>query len=127
MIYLAQAEQIHKILIDRFGGSHGIRNQGALLSALSRPFQTFDGKELYVTPIQKAAALIESILVNHPFIDGNKRTGYVLMRLLLIENSYDIQASQDEKYQFVVRIASGKSNFNDIVYWLERYTKKSDS
>lgn len=107
MIYLAQAEQIHKILIDRFGGSHGIRNQGALLSALSRPFQTFDGKELYVTPIQKAAALIESILVNHPFIDGNKRTGYVLMRLLLIENSYDIQASQDEKYQFVVRIASG--------------------
>jgi len=127
MIYLAQAEQIHKILIDRFGGSHGIRNQGALLSALSRPFQTFDGKELYVTPIQKAAALIESILVNHPFIDGNKRTGYVLMRLLLIENSYDIQAGQDEKYQFVVRIASGKSNFNDIVYWLERYTKKSDS
>ena len=127
MIYLAQAEQIHKILIDRFGGSHGIRNQGALLSALSRPFQTFDGKELYVTPIQKAAALIESILINHPFVDGNKRTGYVLMRLLLIENSYDIQASQDEKYQFVVRIASGKSNFNDIVYWLERYTKKSDS
>lgn len=124
MINLSQVEQIHKILIDQFGGSHGVRDYSTLSSALARPYSTFDGKELYTTAIQKAAALIESILINHPFVDGNKRTGYVLMRLLLIENSLDIHASQNEKYQFVNRIASGKSNFNDIIYWLEHHTGK---
>ena len=105
-------------------GSPGIRDEKLLESALSRPFQTFDGKELYSTPIQKAGALFESILVNHPFIDGNKRTGYVLMRLLLIQSGLDIKAGEEEKYQFVIRVASGKSNYNDIIYWLEHFTKK---
>lgn len=127
MITLNQVEQIHKILIDQFGGSHGVRDYGTLSSALSRPYSTFDGNELYPTAIQKAAALIESILINHPFVDGNKRTGYVLMRLLLIEHSLDINATQDEKYQFVIRIASSKSNFNDIIYWLEHHIKKNNS
>jgi len=103
MISLSQVDQIHKILIDQFGGSHGIRDYGTLSSALSRPYSTFDGKELYSTPIQKAAAFIESILINHPFVDGNKRTGYVLMRLILIEHGLDISATQDEKYQFVIQ------------------------
>jgi len=127
MIRLSQVDQIHKILIDQFGGSHGIRDYGTLSSALSRPYSTFDGKELYSTPIQKAAAFIESILINHPFVDGNKRTGYVLMRLILIEHGLDISATQDEKYQFVIRIASGKSNFNDIIYWLEHHIDKNNS
>ncbi len=127
MISVRQVEEIHKILIDQFGGSHGVRDYGSLSSALSRPFQTFDDKELYPTPIEKAAALIESILINHPFVDGNKRTGYVLMRLLLIQHSFDIEASQDEKYQFVISIASGKSNFSDIVYWLQYHIKKNNS
>jgi death-on-curing protein len=126
MITLNQVEQIHKILIDQFGGSHGIRDHGTLLSALSRPFQTFDGKDLYPSAIQKAAAFIESILINHPFVDGNKRTEYVLMRLLLIEYGLDINASQADKYQFVIWIASGKSNFNDIVYWLESHTRENN-
>ncbi len=124
MITPEQANQIHKILIDTFGGSHGIRDYNALSSALSRPYQTFDGKELYSGTIQKAAALIESILRNHPFVDGNKRTGYVLMRLLLIENNSDIGATQEEKYQFVIEIATGKSGFNDIVYWLKHHVQK---
>ena len=72
MITLSQVEQIHKILIDKFGGSHGVRDYGTLSSALSRPYSTFDSQELYPTTIQKAAALIESILINHPFVDGNK-------------------------------------------------------
>jgi death on curing protein len=127
MITLSQVEQIHKILIDQFGGSHGIREHGRLSSALSRPYQTFDGKELYPGAVQKAAALIESILINHPFVDGNKRTGYVLLRLLLIDHGLDITATQNEKYEFVIRIASGKTNFEEIVYWLERHTGKKKS
>ena len=123
MISIKEAEQIHKILIDTFGGAHGIRDLSALESALSRPFQTFDDKELYPTAIDKAAALAESILNNHPFIDGNKRTGYVLMRLFLLQNGQDINATQVEKYEFVISIASGKIRFEEIVSWLEKHSK----
>ncbi len=84
MILLEEAEEIHQMLITAFGGSHGTRDKHSLSSALATPYQTFESKELYPAPIEKAASLIESILVNHPFVDGNKRTGYVLMRMLLI-------------------------------------------
>ena len=68
--------------------------------------------------IYKASALIESILINHPFIDGNKRTGYVAMRSFLISNGLDIDATQEEKYEFVINIASGKIRLEDISEWL---------
>jgi death-on-curing protein len=122
MISIRDAVQIHKILIDTFGGAHGIRDISALESALKRPFQTFDNKELYPTAIDKAAALAESILNNHPFIDGNKRTGYVLMRFFLLQNGRDINATQQDKYDFVIGIASGKIRFEEIVTWLERHS-----
>lgn len=122
MIPISEVEQLHKILIDNFGGSHGIRDKEALSSALARPFQTFDNKDLYVSVIQKASSLIESILINHPFIDGNKRTGYTLLRLFLLQNGYDIKASQDNKYEFVINIASGILKFDGIVEWLNTNT-----
>jgi death-on-curing protein len=75
MISVSEAIYIHDILIERFGGSTGIRDVGLLESALARPFQTFNGVDLYPESIEKAAALIESILNNHPFVDGNKRIG----------------------------------------------------
>jgi len=62
---------------------------------------TFDQNELYPSPIDKAAALIESLISNHPFIDGNKRIGYVLLRYFLLENDLDIKATQSEKFDFV--------------------------
>ena len=74
MINLEIAVEIHDKSIEVYGGGQGIRDEGSLLSALARPFQTFDSNEFYPTPIDKAASLIESILINHPFIDGNKRT-----------------------------------------------------
>ena len=111
MISVKEAEEIHKILIEAFGGSHGLRDKAGLDSALARPFQTFGNNDLYPTSVHKAAALIESLLVNHPFIDGNKRTGYVLMRIFLIDNGLDINATQEEKYNFVLNIASGKTKF----------------
>jgi death-on-curing protein len=83
--------------------------------------------DIYPSILEKAAALIESILINHPFIDGNKRSGYVLMRLLLLQNGYDVKASQQEKYDFVISIASGQLKFEDIVNWLENNTVRSKS
>ena len=124
MIPIKEVEQLHRILIDKFGGAHGIRDNSALESALARPFQTFDKKELYPSVTEKAAALMESILINHPFIDGNKRTGYTLLRLFLLQNRIDITASQANKYEFVIDIASGTLNYEGIVSWLTLNTQK---
>lgn len=122
MITLSEVEEIHKTLIETFGGANGTRDVFALESAIGRPYQTFDNTELHPTALHKAAALIESILINHPFIDGNKRTGYVLARILLIENGFDIRASQEEKYKWVISIASGQIKFEEIIEWLNRHT-----
>ncbi len=78
MKYLS-AEQvlfIHSRLIDETGGSHGIRDTGLLQAAVERPKATFGGKDLYPDIFYKAAALLESLIKNHPFIDGNKRTAW---------------------------------------------------
>ena len=126
MISVSEAIYIHDILIERFGGSTGIRDVGLLESALARPFQTFNGVDLYPESIEKAAALIESILNNHPFVDGNKRIGYVIMRLFIIECGKDINANQNEKYDFVIRIASGELDFNGICDWIRTYIKEKN-
>ena len=123
MISIEDVLNIHEFLINKFGGSHGIRDQNLLSSALARPFQTFDKEDLYKTSSEKAAALIESIVSNHPFIDGNKRIGWVLMRLYLMENGMVINASQAEKYNFVISIASKKLPFEEIVNWIEKHTE----
>lgn len=92
MIDLKTVESIHNILIEKFGGGKGIREKGALESAIARPYSTFDQKDLYPTTIEKAAAIFESIIINHPFVDGNKRSAYVLMRLILMKDNLDIVA-----------------------------------
>jgi len=117
------ALKIHDLLIEKFGGSRGIRDRSLLDSALMRPFQTFEGKLLYPSFIEQSAAIIESIVKNHPFNDGNKRTGYTLMRLHLLNNGLDINATENEKYEFVISIASGQIEFNQIKAWIEKNIK----
>jgi death-on-curing protein len=119
MIDIKDVLNIHNILIDKFGGSKGIRDIGLLESAINRPFATFDNKDLYPTPTEKAAAILESILINHPFLDGNKRTAYVLMRLILLENGLDISSDQDEKYLMIIDASIGKLRFENIRDWIQ--------
>lgn len=123
MIQLGEVEKIHDILIGKFGGAKGIRDSAILESAIGRPFQTFDGIDLYPHPIEKAAAIFESIISNHPFIDGNKRTAYVLLRLLLKEHKLDIVVDKNEKYRFVISAAKGELTFEEIKSWIERNAK----
>jgi death-on-curing protein len=123
MISIEDAFKIHLVLAEKFGGAIGIRDKNLLESALSRPYQTFDKKELYKSPIEKAAALIESMINNHPFLDGNKRFGYVSMRLLLLEAGLDIDVPEDEKYDFIIGIAKGELKFPDICDWIKKNLK----
>jgi len=126
MIEVTEVILLHKTLIDNFGGSHGLRDAAALESALARPFQRFDDKELYPAVLEKAAALVESVLINHPFLDGNKRIGYALFRIFLAINDIEITASTDNKYEFIIDIASGVLKFEGIVKWLESHSCKKN-
>jgi len=120
MIAPGDVIKIHNILIDKFGGIKGIRDSGALEAALSRPYVTFDAKELYLAVTDKASAVFESLIINHPFIDGNKRIAYVLMRLILLEGGLDITASESEKYNFVISVTTGELRIDGIKDWLEK-------
>ena len=82
MISIDEVLQIHEILIEGFGSSNGVSDNNLLQSAIARPFKTFEHNDLYPTTIDKPAALIESVINNHPFVDGNKRAGLLLMMLL---------------------------------------------
>jgi death-on-curing protein len=121
MIDINEVEIIHDILIEKFGGAKGIRDKEILESSINRPYQTFDGQELYLTPVDKAAAIFESIISNHPFIDGNKRTAYVLMRLVLKESNMDIDSTlgPDQRYDFVIKAAKGELTFDQIKTWIQ--------
>ncbi len=122
MILVADILQVHEILIEKYGGGNGVRDLGSLESAIAKPFQTFDGNDLYETIFEKAAALSESIIINHPFIDGNKRTGFVSM-ISFVENAgYILNASQDEAYDFTIKISTGQKRFEEIVEWLKQNT-----
>lgn len=123
MISVEQALKIHTTAVEKFGGANGVRDIGGLESALARPFQTFGGEDLYPAIFEKAAAIGESLIMNHPFVDGNKRTGYLLMEALLRYEDYKITASDENLYNFVINISTGFISFEEIVEWLKLNTK----
>ena len=114
---------IHARLIAETGGEHGVRDLGFLQSAVARPMSTFDGEELYQDIHKKAAALMESLINNHPFVDGNKRTGIASAAMFLRVNGYSLTVSDAEMESFVLAVASGKQSLESIVEWLKTYTK----
>ena len=126
MTDIRTVERIHNILIDRFGGSKGIRDEASLKSALARPYATFDQKDLYPGTIDKAAALFESMIINQPFVDGNKRISYVLMRLIMLEGNLDIDASQEEKFKFVLSASKGEIRYPEIKEWITNNSSRKN-
>jgi death-on-curing protein len=118
MIDIRTVEFLHNQIIDQFGGKKGIRDESLLQSALARPYATFDQIDLYPEPYDKATAIFESLIINHPFTDGNKRIAYVMMRLTLNNAGWDIQADQEEKYKMVIEASQGKIRFEEIKAWL---------
>ncbi len=105
---------IHNQVVQLHGGANGVRDMSGLESAIARPYQTFAGNFLYPSCFEKAAAIGESIIMNHPFVDGNKRTGYVLMEVLLRLEGFRITSSDEELYQFVIDISTGAKRLRKL-------------
>jgi len=95
-----------------------------LESAIARPQATFDRKDLYPDIFTKAAALGTSIIANHPFVDGNKRTAYLSMRIFLNLNGYDLKALLEEKHDFIMRMANGTIDDKKVAIWLKHHSRK---
>ena len=124
MIDLQEVEKYHNDLIDQYGGSKGIRDIGGLEAALARPYMTFDQHDLYPTTIDKATAVFESLIINHPFIDGNKRIAYLLLRLTLRIENITMIALQKEKYDMAIAASMGHINFDQIKDWITAHSIK---
>lgn len=116
---LGEILYIHDSIIRDSGGSHGIRNQGGLESALALPRQAFGETELYPSIIDKAAILCFSIVKNHPFVDGNKRVGHAAMETFLVLNGMEVSADVDEQEQIFLNLASGKMTREEFLLWLQ--------
>lgn len=122
----AQVLFIHEALINATGGAHGVRDVDALEAAVGRPRAGLEDRELYPTSFTKAAALFQSLIVNHPFIDGNKRTGVTAAGLFLELNGWHLIAPPDELEDYAVQIATDAPTVAGIAAWLERYSRRSE-
>lgn len=112
---------LHRRAIHQAGGSAGIRDLGALESAVAQPLMAFGGADLYPTIEDKACALCYSIVSNHPFVDGNKRTGHAAMETFLVLNGREIRATVDEQEQVILAVASGRLGRDGLVAWLRAH------
>jgi len=115
---------VHTELVRRYGGSHGIRDQGLLESATFRPQASAFGEDAYPTLFEKCAVLGYSLIKNHPFIDGNKRTGFAAMHLMLLINGYDLTSISKEEVAMAEAVAFGEMDELKIVQWLKEHSKK---
>ena len=109
---------LHRQLIDETGGSHGLRDEGLLESALNAPFQSFGDTSAYPSLQQKAARLCYGLVQNHPFVDGNKRTGAHVMLVFLALNGVELAYTQQELIDVILQVAAGEKKYEDLLEWL---------
>lgn len=125
MIVYLTVEQvlfIHMRLIAETGGSAGVRDLDLLASAVGRPQVSFGGQDRYPDLCHKAAALLDSLVRNHPFVDGNKRVGIAAVGLFLRRNGLRLTASNAELEQFTLQVARSEASMEQIVAWLKSHS-----
>jgi len=115
-------ELIHMQIIDASGGSHGTRDRGRLEAAVATQHQMVFGQELYETVFDKAAALCRGIVADHPFVDGNKRTGIMAALIFLERNGHQTTMSDKELEDFAVQIAVEHLDISAIAEWLQAHS-----
>lgn len=123
MRYLTLDEviELHRLVLIQSGGATGIRDLGALDSAVVQPQMTFGGQDLYVTIADKAASLTFSLVRNHPFVDGNKRIGHAAMETFLVLNGHEISSPTDEQEAMILRLAAGLLSRDEFTAWVRTH------
>jgi death-on-curing protein len=114
---------LNTAVVRQTGGSSGVRDAGALEAAVARPYAGYGGTELFPTPFDKAAALMESVIRRHPFVDGNKRTGLLVGAALLYLAGYEFKAPRDEMVEVPVALAERKINAEELSKWFETHAE----
>ena len=129
MRYLSLAEVLvlHRLVVDQSGGATGLRDLGALESAVGQPRQSFGGVDLYVDLPSKAAAMGFSLIQDHPFVDGNKRVGHAALETFLQLNGAELSAGVDDAERVVLAVASGELNRSQFTEWVSANMRATDS
>lgn len=115
---------LHHLSIEKSGGSHGLRDAGLLDAAVHRPQATFAGEDLYPTLFDKAGALCHSLIKNHAFVDGNKRTSLLSAMTFLELNGYVFMCGQEELVAFGLKIDNENVSSDGIASWLKAHSTK---
>ena len=128
MRYLTLSEvlEVHRQVMAQSGGAEGLMHLPALESALAQPQMTFGGEDLYPTLVDKAAALGYALIKNHPFLDGNKRTGHAAMEVFLVLNGYEMRATVDEQEHVMLQVAANEIDREEFIAWLRTHVVAKD-
>ena len=116
-----QVIAIYKLLVEKTGGTFGLRDEGLLDSALNSAFQTFGGEELYPTLEEKAARLACSLVSNHAFVDGNKRIGVLVMLSFLCVNGIETRCTDEELIKLGLGLAAGEVSYDELLSWIHNH------
>jgi len=119
---LAEVLDLHERLLEDTGGATGIRDLGALESAIRQPHAAFGGEDLYPGLVEKASALCFSLVMNHPFVDGNKRLGHAAMETFLLLNGSEFRCGIDEQEQVILQLAAGDLAREAFTDWVRAHT-----
>jgi death-on-curing protein len=123
-ITIEEMLRLHFQVIEDYGGSHGVRDEGRLQSVVQAPSQIIFGAEQYSTLGEKAAVYIRNIIGDHPFSDGNKRTGITVAGVFLLRNGVKLTATPRELEDFAVSVATDHLSVEEIATWLRTHTKQ---
>ncbi|MBN3872658.1 MULTISPECIES: type II toxin-antitoxin system death-on-curing family toxin [unclassified Nostoc] len=118
-ISISQVLDIHQDEINSFGGTSGVRDEGLLDSALAQPQATFGGELLHPTIHEQAAAYLYHLAMNHPFIDGNKRTAFAVMDTFITLNAYSLNLSSEQAYNLVIQVVQKEISKEELSAFLE--------
>ncbi len=122
---LGEVLELHRRILEATGGGTGVRDLGALESALAQPRMSFGGQDLYSDLAAKAAALGHSLIQNHPFVDGNKRLGHAAMEALLMLNGAELEATVDEAEHIILDVAAGRLTREPFTEWVRSHVRPS--
>ena len=126
MRYLTLAEilELHRRVIEQSGGADGVRELSGVESAVAQTQMTFDGDDLYPTIESKATALCFSLVMNHPFLDGNKRIGHAAMETLLVMNGYELVSDVDDTEKVILALAAGNLSREELLEWVTSHIQR---